>query len=871
MHESIVKPEKSSKSRPQLVLTENALVVLANRYLKKDAQGKVIETPGELFGRVARQVAGAEKTYGADEQAVRLWEDRFYNLMASLRFLPNSPTLMNAGRTMGMLSACFVLPIPDSIDGIFDAVKYTAQIQKAGGGTGFSFDQLRPTGDYISSSGGKTSGPISFWKVLSETTNAIQQGAFRRGANMAMLSVSHPDILKFLHAKCDLNAFNNYNISVKVTDEWMRRLMAEPGALHVVVNPRTREKYYLPRDLEVWEYEIDDLVKITEEAENPDAIEHRNTDTQRPNPTGGQKESDFWTLGQIWQVIVAHAHRTGEPGVAFIDRINRDNMTPQLGPIEATNPCGEQPLLPYEACNLGSINLDKFVSNHPTEEGGIIARATEVEPLGRIDFSFLRETVNEAVRFLDNVIDINQYQIDRIEEMCKGNRKIGLGVMGFADLLYKLALPYNSEPAMAVGRELMRFINEQAHQASEDLAVQRGTFPNFEGSRWDTEYHRPQRNAAVTTVAPTGTLSIIADCSGGVEPMYSLAFTRNILGDKQLTQVNATFKRIAQEQGFYSEDLIGRIAQKGTLADLEEIPEDIKRVFVCAYDISPRDHVRMQAAFQEHCDAAISKTINFPKDATVEQVDAIYRLAFELGCKGITVYRDTSRDRQPMALSEGKIKPRENVETPGMEKGWSGPPKNILKPIFLPEIMSCLRVRQMTPFGNMHVKITVDPDSERELEVFAQLGKGGDVANSDLEAICRLLSLFLRCGGSMELAIQQLEGIGSSLSIPSREGRIMSLGDGLAQAMMKYLHAKEKNGLKSLLLGKVGLATPENCVKIDKVVVDLGGFAVGNNRLLGNSRHEPSAGYKLKCPVCSDVLIFEEGCVKCNNCGFSQC
>ena len=873
MSEQRTENERADAERAPLALTENARVVLANRYLKKDESGRVVERPEALFERVASCVASVEGHYGANEREEACWQGRFYDLMASLRFLPNSPTLMNAGRTMGMLSACFVLPVPDSIDGIFDAVKYTALIQKAGGGTGFSFDRLRPTGDHISSSGGKTSGPISFWRVLSETTNAIQQGAFRRGANMGMMSVHHPDILKFLHAKQDLGAFTNYNISVKAPDGWMERLEAEPDSAHVVVNPRTGRQYLLGRDLDIWGYELADLTAVG------------------TSPAGGNggamPEGDFWTKGQIWELIVRQAHATGEPGLVFIDRINRDNMTPQLGQIEATNPCGEQPLLPYEACNLGSINLSKFVRDEATEEGTLVAETTAVKALAKVDFAGLSETVAQAVRFLDDVIDVNDYQIEPIEEICRGNRKIGLGVMGFADALYMLDTPYSSEEALAVGRELMRFINERAHQASEELARQRGVFPNWQESRWNHERRRPQRNAAVTTVAPTGTLSIIADCSGGIEPLYSLAFTRNVLGGKRLQEINRVFAERARDLGIYSEGLIERVAESGSLAAIEEAPEALKRVFVCAQEIAPEWHVRMQGAFQEHCDAAISKTINFPHAATVEEVEAIYRQAYKLGCKGITVYRDGCRSSQPMSRTvrpAGGAQERDAGKTSG-EVEATGQGKSakagqgsgtlvtmpaLLEPVQLPEIMTCVRVRQLTPFGNMHVKITVDAKTERELEVFAQLGKGGDVANSDLEAICRLLSLLLRCGGSLDLALKQLDGIGSSLTIPSRDGRIMSLGDGLAKAISKYLAAKEIKGLRALLLGEVDLASRQGCGTLEQ---SQGASAGGvGSEVHSASESGPLAAFKIRCPSCADgLLTFAEGCVSCRKCGFSQC
>ncbi len=613
----------------KIELTDNARLVLTKRYLRKDHHGAVTETPEQLFDRVASVVASAEKQYGASNDVVNHWHNIFYNLMASLRFLPNSPTLMNAGRSMGMLSACFVLPLPDSIEGIFDSVKSTALIQKAGGGTGFSFDQLRPTGDYIASSGGKTSGPISFWKVLSQTTESIQQGAFRRGANMAMMSITHPDILKFIHAKEDLQAFVNYNISVKIPDIWMNEMLADSSSPQVVQNPRTGLSYFLPKSLKISSYELSDLVEV-DQCQTWD-------------------KNIFWTKGQLWQAIIENAQRTGEPGVAFIDRINRDNPTPALGRIEATNPCGEQPLLPYEACNLGSINLARFVQAKTGKHFTIPDLRNETGILRRIDWQALSLTVHQAVRFLDNGIDVNNYLIEPIKKICLANRKIGLGVMGFADALCKLAVPYNSQAGLDIGGQLMSFIQEQAHQASQELADERGVFPNWQGSIWDTRCHRPQRNAAVTTVAPTGTLSIIADCSGGIEPLYSLAFTRNVLNGSRLPEVNSFFRLAAQDRGIYTDQLFTHLAKMGSLEGIDGIPDDIRRIFVCAHDIGPEWHVRMQAQFQQYCDASISKTINMPVGATAEQVNQVYQQAYQLGCKGITVYRDGCRRCQPMA------------------------------------------------------------------------------------------------------------------------------------------------------------------------------------------------------------------------------
>ncbi|MCK4342241.1 MAG: adenosylcobalamin-dependent ribonucleoside-diphosphate reductase [Phycisphaerae bacterium] len=824
--------------REEPALSENARAVLEARYLKKNERGECVETPADLFQRVAKTVADIEILYGGDEMSRRNWEHRFYRLLTSGVFMPNSPTLMNAGREMGMLSACFVLPVRDSITEIFNSIKHTALIQKAGGGTGFAFDELRPTGDYIKSSGGTTSGPISFWRTFSEATNAIQQGAFRRGANMGMMYIHHPDILKFLHAKQDLDQFTNYNISVKVTNDWMDAFLDDADSPHVVRNPRSGQAFVITRDIDIWKYTVRDLIEI--ECVEPVPPTGREKYYRTPRLTGplpDELRGKVYTKRDVWNIIVNNAWQTGEPGVVFMDRINEDNPTPQVGRIEATNPCGEQPLLPYEACNLGSLNLGLFVKDGCT-------------PAADVDWDGLREAVRDATRFLDNVIDANNYPLPEIEQICRDNRKIGLGVMGFADAMFKLGVAYNSEEGVAWAERFMRFINDEAHHCSEELARERGCFPNWQGSVWHTRHSRMMRNAAVTTVAPTGTISIIANCSGGIEPLFSLAFMRNILkgqkqGEKPLVEVNDTFRAAAQVGGFNSDELIERIIRAGSLAHLDEVPEEVKRVFVCAHDITPEWHMRMQAAFQKHCDASISKTINFPHSATREDVDGIYQLAYRMRCKGVTVYRDGCRPSQPMVLmdddtpatnillevneaqqhgeSESEVRPQAGaagessaavrVESPTADPGPAAPPNigvPLIEPMDLPEIVSGLRIRQMTPFGNMHVKITVDPRANREQEVFAQLGKGGDVANGDLEAICRMISLWLRAGGSLQHVIKQLEGIGTSLQIPTRAGRIMSLGDGLACALKKYTRAKEHFGLRLLLLGEINLAELDN-------------------------------------------------------------
>ncbi|MCG8409349.1 MAG: vitamin B12-dependent ribonucleotide reductase [Phycisphaerales bacterium] len=859
-------------------LSDNAVRVLEARYLDKDESGRCLETPDDLFERVAETMAAVEVRYGANESTRSEWKMRFRRLMTSRRFMPNSPTLMNAGRSMGMLSACFVLPVPDSIDGIFDSIKHTALIQKAGGGTGFAFDALRPTGDYIKSSGGTTSGPISFWRAFSEATNAIQQGAFRRGANMGMMYIHHPDILKFLHAKQDLSQFTNYNISVKVTDEWMGEFLKSPESLHLTRNPRNGQEYYLPKSVNIHDYSIQDLIRKDDH----------------------DGETPVYTKKDVWKIIVNHAWQTGEPGVVFIDRINEANPTPHVGRIEATNPCGEQPLLPYEACNLGSINLGLFIKNECTPEADV-------------DWDALRETIQESTRFLDNVIDANNYPLQEIGSICQANRKIGLGIMGFADALYKLGVRYNSEEGVAWGERFMKFVNDEAHDYSGKLAIDRGNFPNWANSDWDTKHQRPMRNSCATTVAPTGTISIIADCSGGIEPMFSLAFYRNVLkgqeqGKKPMVESNHTFEKVARARGFYSEGLMERIAKEGTLANFSDVPEDVKNVFVCAHDIEPEWHVRMQAAFQKHCDSSISKTINFSHGADPADVDKIYQMAYDLRCKGVTVYRDGCRSSQPMALSDSEAKHKEMAdksdESPQESNNGAKKdkpvittetnlfgeritkvkqPNTILEPKELPPITSGIRVRQQTPFGNMHIQITVDPRTERECEVFAQLGKGGDLATSDLEAICRMISLWLRAGGSLVHVIKQLSGIGSSLQIPTRHGRIMSLGDGLAKALKRYTRVKERHGLKALLLGEVDPAHVE-AEPLDKPNGSNGNGGHHGDQLdttlpaVKRSGDMPAArtvaprhSYRVKCPECDGDLDMGEGCTKCHSCGYAQC
>ncbi len=571
-------------------LTLNAIKVLEKRYLKKDFEGNVIETPKEMFRRVAKNIAQADLKYGASESTVRKTEKAFYTMMTRLEFLPNSPTLMNAGRDLQQLSACFVLPIEDDMESIFEALKYTALIHKSGGGTGFSFSRLRQAGARVRSTSGVASGPISFMKVFNVATEVIKQGGTRRGANMAILRVDHPDILDFIVAKERENSLNNFNISVGITEKFMQAV--ENDGDYELIDPRTK------------------------------------------------KPVNTLSARRVFDLIITMAWKNGEPGIVFLDRLNKDNPTPSLGEIESTNPCGEQPLLPYESCNLGSINLSKMISYHGGE--------------AKIDYPKLRKTVRTAVHFLDNVIDMNNYPLSEIAEMTHANRKIGLGVMGFADMLIMLNVPYNSEEAIRIGEEVMKFIHDEGVLMSQELARERGPFPNFKESIFRNE--EPRRNATITTIAPTGTISIIAGCSSGIEPIFAISYVRkNILdqGD-ELIEVNPLFERIAYEKGFYSEDLMREIATKGSIQNMHRIPEDIRRIFVTAHDITPEDHIRMQAAFQKYTDNAVSKTVNFPSYATTQDVEKVYLLAYKLGCKGVTIYRDQSRKKQVLNIVSEK-------------------------------------------------------------------------------------------------------------------------------------------------------------------------------------------------------------------------
>jgi ribonucleoside-diphosphate reductase alpha chain len=741
----------------KIELTPNSMKVLERRYLMKDDKGKVIETPEGLFLRVAQVVAEPDRNYNATDLEVEKTVEEFYRMMAKLEFMPNSPTLMNAGRPLGQLSACFVIPIKDSMESIFDAVKNTALIHKSGGGTGFSFSKLRPRNSPVASTSGVASGPVSFMKVINSATEAVKQGGTRRGANMGVLRVDHPDVLEFITCKDNLNELTNFNISVAITDSFMQAV--ENDETYDLIDPRTHETYFKDG--------------------KPVRLKAR----------------------EVFNLIVEHAWRTGEPGIMFLDRMNQGNPITKVGLYESTNPCGEQPLLPYESCNLGSINLSRMVR--------AVVDSSDPTTMYRceIDWDKLEITVKRAVHFLDNVIEANKYPLPEIENNTKANRKIGLGVMGWADMLIQLKIPYNSSEAVTLAERVMSFIEEKAHQTSSQLAQQRGNFPNWEKSVYH-EKNIPMRNSTVTTIAPAGTISIIAGCSSGIEPLFAISYIRTVMDNTRMVEINPFFQKEAQERGFYSEMLMGRIAEKGSIQEFEEIPGDVKKIYVTSHDTLPEWHVRHQAVFQKYTDNAVSKTINLPNQATVEDVETAYKLAYQLGCKGVTIYRDGSREEQVLSTKKEKI-----------EEGGIAPKDR-------PVTLSGFTDKIKTGYGNLY--ITVNTFDGKPFEVFAQIGKSGYSTMADTEAICRLISLALRSGIGVDKIIEQLIGIGGASPVFQEGGLIMSIPDAIAKVLNKH-------------------------------------FGKGPN-----ANHDRDLTLEF-CPDCGAKLKHESGCIVCSQCGFSRC
>ncbi|MBU1122066.1 MAG: vitamin B12-dependent ribonucleotide reductase [Candidatus Omnitrophota bacterium] len=753
-----------------LKFSSNALIVLKKRYLKKNEKGQVIESPLQLLQRVSSAMASVEKKYNAGADKVKEVEKSFFNILSNLEFMANSPTLMNADKELGQLSACFVVPVGDSMESIFDAIKATALIHKTGGGTGFSFSSLRARNSTVKSTGGVASGPISFMKVFDAATQAVKQGGTRRGANMGILRIDHPDILDFIKCKEIEGDISNFNISVAITKEFMEKVL-EGGDFNLI-GPHTKE--------------INGVVNAS----------------------------------QIFDLIATYAHKNGEPGIIFIDKINDTNVTPELGKIESTNPCGEQPLLPYESCNLGSINLSKMLKE--TADGFTI------------DWEKLKRTVGLAVRFLDNVIDANKFPFPQIKENTLKTRKIGLGVMGWSTMLGFLGIPYDSDEAIDCAKRVARFIYDNAKDESVLLAKERGTFPAWKGSVWEKRGLRI-RNATLTTIAPTGTISIIAGpTSSGIEPNYALCYFRNVLEGEKLLEVDPSFEYVLKKKGIYSQELMKKLAAGESLQKMEEIPDSLKKVFKTALEISSLWHIKMQAAFQESTDNAVSKTINLPNTASVEDVKEAYLLAYKLGCKGITVYRDGSRSVQVLTVDKKDDKKEEKAFSVSLPK-----PR--------PEVILGTTTKVTTGCGNLY--ITVNQDEEGHLfEVFTQMGKAGGCAASQLEAIGRLISLALRGKIDMKVVVEQLKGIRCPSPSWANGKKIFSCADAIARVLEKRVMDQ-----RNLIKPEVKLQRKEEPVLA---------------KVRGSNLNSSVVGV---CPDCGLALRHQEGCVVCDSCGFSKC
>ncbi len=742
------------------MLSQNAITVLERRYLKKDKDGKTCESPQDLFLRVASAIAEADKEFDLNAD-VKGTQEEFYELMNTRKFMPNSPTLMNAGRELGQLSACFVLPVADSMEEIFDAVKNAALIHKSGGGTGFSFSRLRAKGSSVNSTGGVASGPISFMRVFNAATEAVKQGGTRRGANMGILRIDHPDIMEFIQCKKVKTEITNFNISVGITEEFMRAV--EEKREYSLIDPHSK------------------------------------------------KEVGKLNAYEVFELIIKMAWSNGEPGIVFLDRINADNPVPSLGEVESTNPCGEQPLLPFESCNLGSVNLNELLIR--TEDGYTF------------DFDEYKRVIKVAVHFLDNVISVNNYPLDKIRDMTLSTRKIGLGIMGFADILYKLKIPYNSEEAIEFAKKIMEFLQENAREMSCELAKQRGTFPVYQESTFKQK-GLVQRNATVTTIAPTGTISIICGSSSGIEPIFGLSYIRNVMDNDELIETHPYFEQVLKERGLYNKEILERIAKEGTIAHIEEIPEDLKKVFVTAHDITPIYHVKMQAAFQEFTDNAVSKTVNFPTEATKEDVREVYELAYKLGLKGVTIYRDGSRDAQVLNIGAVNKDKEETKQMVAENKSIS--------PRQRPEITQGITQKIKIGCGNLYV--TVNYDENGICEVFTNLGRAGGCP-SQSEATSRLVSTILRSGMDVRQVVEQLRGIRCHSTLRKGDVKVLSCPDAIGR-----------------MLEKVALIQGEQIAP-----------------LMYHDGESEQKQDDTQCPECGKKLDHEGGCNICRSCGYSKC
>lgn len=743
---------KKPSNLPKFTVNPNAETVLSKRYYRKGPEGELLEDAPAFFWRIASSIAVEEDKYPNSSQKSEALALEFFKLMTEWKFLPNSPTLMNAGTELGQLSACFVLPVGDSIEEIFDAVKYAAMIHKSGGGTGFSFSRLRAKDSRVGSTGGVASGPLSFLRIFNTATEQIKQGGTRRGANMGILRIDHPDILDFIRAKEREGEFNNFNLSVALTEKFMQAV---------------------------------------EKAEDYDLIA-----PESHKPVGKLNAKD------VYELLVQKAWESGDPGIVFIDRINRDNPTPKQGPMESTNPCGEQPLLPYEACNLGSLNLARFFV--PSQESADAS----------IDWEELKRCIHLGVRFLDNVIDASKFPLQQITDTVRRNRKIGLGVMGWADLLYRLRVPYDSQEAFSLAERMMEFIRDEGRAASRQLAKERGHFPAYEESVFKDRDLGPFRNATITTIAPTGTLSIIAGCSSGVEPLFALSFSRNVMDGAKLVETNVYFEEALKECGAHSQAIMEKVAEKGSIQKMDVLPEELRRVFVTAMDIEPVAHLRMQAAFQLFTDNAVSKTVNLPHEAAVGDIRDIYWMAYELGCKGVTVYRDGCKTSQVLYTGDSGPKTEQLIADRVQVRNR-------------PDLIYGFTQKVNTGHGKMYV--TINEINGRPFELFATIGKSGRSTMAKAEAIGRLVSLALRSGIAVEEIVRQIKGIGGEAPVfeQLKQGVIQSIPDAIA-------------------------------------------WVLENRYMQGQALREDDR-LESHCPNCDGVLVFAEGCCSCPSCGFSRC
>jgi len=763
--------------------TDQAIKVLGERYLQKDSAGNVVETPDELCWRVSWEVAAADTLWNGTKKDMITLATEFYRLLISHEFLPNSPTLMNAGTYNNLqYSACFVLPVEDSLVGIFDSLKHQALIHQSGGGTGFSFSRLRPRGSVVGSSQGIASGPVSFMRIFDAATNEIKQGGKRRGANMGILRVDHPDIKEFIECKNE-GGITNFNISVAITDRFMKAY--KKGENYDLIDPRTNEVV-------------------------------------------GQESAE-----EIFNQIAASAHKSGDPGVIFLDRINASagNPVPPLGPVEATNPCGEQPLYPYDSCNLGSIFLSHFIKESGNHERDI-------------DWEKLKTVTHKAIHFMDNVIEMNPYPLAEIRQTSLGIRRIGLGVGGWADLLVDLEIPYDSEAALKLADKIMKTIEDEAVAASEELAKKRGAFPLFNQSIYKSK--TPRRNSTVTTIAPTGSISIIAGASSGVEPLFAIAY-QHIVKDKHLdrtlTFVNPKFESVAKNNGFWSDELREKLAEHGTVRELKEVPEKYRQVFGTAHEIDYEWHIKMQSAFQKHTENAVSKTINMVHTVTEEDIKKAYLLAWETNCRGVTVFRDGCKDVQVLNL--GTKNDEAKVEEPD-SFAW-------VRPLAI----SGSTYKIKTPVGTAFITVNHD-EKENPIEVFINIGRAGSDVQAMAEALGRLISKSLKFGSNLTareravIIIDQLRGIGGRRSVGFGPNKILSLPDAVAVALSNHL-GLTING------------------KSDQDSINTNGHTTEDLPVHASLSLDPDPVGDI-CPSCgSGALVYEEGCVKCHACGHSEC